>query len=138
MIIFCVTFLNTYSKFFSLAEFFDFGFNDKCYWRSGMQQKEKNNNNFSKTDIPQYALKQKNQLKKHFQKISASLHFKNWKYFSIFDKPHTLALPHIPINPNSLSHIFTHYLMQKLKNIFVEFQLVNIHLPCLKYSTFYI
>ena len=54
MIIFCVTFLKTYSKFFSLAEFFDFGFNDKCYWRSGMQQKEKNNNNFSKTDIPQY------------------------------------------------------------------------------------
>ena len=36
-----------------------------------------------------------NQLKKHFQKISASLHFKNWKYFSIFDKSsHTLVLPH--------------------------------------------
>ena len=51
MIIFCVTFLNTYSKFFSLAEYFDFGFNDKCF---GVQEccKKKKNNNFSKTDIP--------------------------------------------------------------------------------------
>ena len=86
----------------------------------------------------------KNQLKKHFQKISASRHQVYWKYFSIFDKPHqtiayyhTLPVPHIPIYPSSPSHIFTQYHIQKLQNTFVTFQLLNTHFPLLKYSTFY-